>query len=396
MLVASLGFIGLARCVHKSIQSALSVRRLQRQAWREMLSRRAINRATLLWRRREVIVSAALAGLLLCTSICCFLPRQYESTSRLMPANGIPEIAILQSRTVQDALINELYLEKVYRDHVIEDAREDLQKHTTVSENARNGIITIVVTDRNADRAMAMDRDYAAELNRIVIAMARKSAQGDRIYLQQQLVRTSAELKIAESKAGVFASTAMVADPEEKLRAAIRGEVRLEDAINSRQAELQSLRADYTDESPDVRIVKAQVSELKRDLNEFIGKQVPVASDRPLNVTTTPLREIPFVAARYDDFNRLVASKEGIALALNEKYQAALLREASDVPPIAVLDEPTVSLVRSWPLCFGILFLGTCLSVSLASVYAIIDHETRQTFPAKLEEAALPATPTPS
>jgi uncharacterized protein involved in exopolysaccharide biosynthesis len=108
------------------------------------------------------------------------------------------------------------------------------------------------------------------------------------------------------------------------------------------------------------------------------------------------LREIPFLAAQYEDLSRLVESKEGNALTSNEKYQAALLDEASDIPLVAVLDEPTVSPVRSWPLYFGIVFLGTCLAVTLASTYAIIVHETPQTSSAKLDGAALAATPTAS
>jgi uncharacterized protein involved in exopolysaccharide biosynthesis len=364
-----------------------------------MFSQRAFNRATLLWRRRKFVASAALAGLILCAAICCFLPPRYESTSRLMPANGIPEMEILQSTAVQDALVEKLQLERVYRDHFIEDAREDLRAHTTVSRNKRSGIVTIVVTDRNDGRAIAMDRDYDAELNRIVVAMAVKSAQADCIYLQQQLARTTAELKTAESSAAAFSSGAMVLDTADQLQTALRRERQLEEAINRGQAELQTLRTRYTDESPNVRIVKAQLSELKTDLSEFVGKQFPDASDRALasvDVTTTSLREIPFVAARYDDLNRVVETKERIARSLNKKYQEALLEETSDVPPVAVLDEPAVSLVRMWPLYFGVIFVATCLSASLASAYAIIIHETSQKPPATGDGAAPAATPTPS
>jgi capsule polysaccharide export protein KpsE/RkpR len=364
-----------------------------------MLSQHAIDRATIVWRRRRYVGSAALSGLLLCASICYFLPRWYESTSRLMPADGIPELSILQSRAVQDALIDKFHLKKVYRERVIEDTRIDLQAHTTVSRNKRSGIVTIVVSDRSADRATAMDRDYGTELNRVVIAMAQKPAQADRIYFQQQLVRTSAEIKTAESSAAIFSSDAMVIDTADQLQTAIRREISLEGAINRRQLELQSMRVKYMDENPNVRAAKAQVSELNRELTEFIGKQVPAGTGQPpasLDVTTRSLREFPLVAARYDDLNRVVDGKERTALALNESYQSALRNETSDVAPVAVLDEPSVSPVRSWPLYFGIIFLGTCLSASLASAYAIIVHETSQASSSSLDGAAPAATPAPS
>jgi uncharacterized protein involved in exopolysaccharide biosynthesis len=321
-----------------------------------------------------------------------------------MPANGIPEIAILQSRTTQDDLIEKFHLEQVYGDRVVEDARKDLQKQTVISENARSGIVTIVVTDRNADRASAMSREYAAEINRIVMAMSRKSAQGDRIYFQQQLARTSAELKAAESRVGSFSSGAMVVDAADQTQAAIRREGWLQQAIDSREADLQSLRAEFTDESPDARVVEAQIAELRKELSEFAGKQDPAEPNQPHGRAhggaATSLHEIPFVAARYNDLNRLVENKEGIAQDLNKRYQSALLQESSDVPPVAVLDEPSVSPVRVWPLYFGIAFIGICLSVFLASAYTIIihevvhetAHETVSQTPDQLDEAALPVT----
>src|SRR5713101_1390895 len=120
----------------------------------------------LLWEHRRLLVRLGLYGLLASTLIAFLIPPRYESTARLMPpdnhsASGLAAAAaamsgvgaglggvasdllgpkstsdifvgILSSRTVQDKLIQQFDLRKLYGERRMEDARRDLAEHTGI------------------------------------------------------------------------------------------------------------------------------------------------------------------------------------------------------------------------------------------------------------------------
>ena len=65
-------------------------------------------------------------------------------------------IGILQSRTVQDDIVDKFHLRKVYGDRYEEDARKDLANNSDIFEDRKSGIITIQVTDSDPQRATAI------------------------------------------------------------------------------------------------------------------------------------------------------------------------------------------------------------------------------------------------
>src|SRR5207245_4990518 len=71
-------------------------------------------------------------------------------------------VGILSSRTVQDKLIQEFDLKKLYWDRRMEDARKDLSKHTDISVDRKSQIITLTVTDHDPKRAAAIGEAYYA------------------------------------------------------------------------------------------------------------------------------------------------------------------------------------------------------------------------------------------
>ena len=70
--------------------------------------------------------------------------------------SGATMVGILESRTIQDDLINQFDLRKVYSKKRYNDARKVLEKRTNISEDKKSGIIAISVEDANPDRAAAL------------------------------------------------------------------------------------------------------------------------------------------------------------------------------------------------------------------------------------------------
>src|SRR6266481_2790071 len=132
----------------------------------------------LFWEHRRFLFRTGTYALLASILIAFLIPVRYQSLTRLMPpdsqsASGIGMLAamagkggtaglgglagdllgvkssgalfvgILGSETVQDRLIDEFNLMRIYHDRKIEDARRDLAERTDVSEDRKSGIITI-------------------------------------------------------------------------------------------------------------------------------------------------------------------------------------------------------------------------------------------------------------
>ena len=165
----------------------------------------------LLWEQRRPIARTALYGLLASTVLAFLIPVRFEATGRLMPPDNGPSgglalaaaaltgsvgglgnmagemlglksssevfVGVLSSRTVQDKLIEQFDLRRLYGDSRMEDARRDLEEHTGISVDPKSQIITIIVTDHDAKRAAAMCQAYIEQLNHLVADLSTSSAR---------------------------------------------------------------------------------------------------------------------------------------------------------------------------------------------------------------------------
>ncbi len=181
----------------------------------------------LVWQRRSFLVRFVLICIVLTIVVVALIPSQYESTISLMPPTTSPSsqltgllsdkgtadisnlasgalgikskgalyVAILGSRSVQDAIINRFDLRKVYHLKYMKDARKELAKYTAADEATKSGIITITVTDRDRYRAAAIAAAYVQELNRISVEDNDSSAHLERVFLERRLAEVNQDLK---------------------------------------------------------------------------------------------------------------------------------------------------------------------------------------------------------
>jgi hypothetical protein len=82
-----------------------------------------------------------------------------------LKSSGALFVGVLRKQTVQDRLIEEYRLQKVYGIELATDTRTALDDNTSISEDRKVGIISRSITDRKTKRttALAEDRDYGAK-----------------------------------------------------------------------------------------------------------------------------------------------------------------------------------------------------------------------------------------
>jgi capsule polysaccharide export protein KpsE/RkpR len=359
----------------------------------------------LLWERRRLLRRAVIYGLLASTLIAFLIPARYESTARLMPpdssqsgglamaaaalsgsAGGLGGIAgemlgmkstsdifvgILSSRTVQDKLIQQFDLKKLYGDRRMEDARKDLAEHTGISVDRKSQIITIMVVDHDPKRAGAMGQAYVEELNRLVSELSTSSARRERIFLEERLQAVNKDLESAEKEFSQFASKNTAIDIKEQGRAMVEAAATLQGQLIAAQSEYEGLRQVYADNNVRVRSVRARIDELKHQLEKIGGKgeDASAPSGQEQASLYPSIRKLPLLGVTYADLYRRTRVQEAVFESLTKEYELAKVQEVKEIPVVKVLDSPNIPDKKSFPPRLLIMLLGTAVALALAAVW---------------------------
>jgi capsule polysaccharide export protein KpsE/RkpR len=353
-----------------------------------------------------LLCRAVFYGFLACTLLAFLIPVRFKSTARLMPpdnnqsgglamaaaalsggaAGGLGGIAtdmlglkstsdifvgILSSRTVQDKLIQQFDLRKLYRDRRMEDARKDLAEHTDISVDRKSQIITITVTDHDPKRAAAMGQAYLEELNHLVAELSTSSARRERIFLEGRLNSVSLDLEAAEKDFSQFSSKNSAIDIKEQGKAMVGAAAILQGQLIAAESEAQGLKQIYTDNNVRVRSVQARINELRHQLEKIGGKgedsSAPLAQQQ--DSLYPSIRKLPLLGVAYADLYRRTRVQEAVFESLTKEYELAKVQEVKEIPTVKVLDTPNIPDKKSFPPRLVIILLGTALTFGLATTW---------------------------
>jgi uncharacterized protein involved in exopolysaccharide biosynthesis len=371
------------------------------------MAEEVLGKLRLLWRERQFVYRVTAIGLVLATVVAFLIPKQYESTTRLMPpdnqssttmamlaavtskvgeglgsyagglmglkSSGELFVGILQSRTVQDQLVNRFDLKKVYHVKLEEDARKQLTSNTMISEDRKSGIIAITVTDRDPWRAAAMGAAYAEELNRLVEELSTSGAHRERVFLEERLKTVQKDLQDAEKDFSQFSSKNMAIDIKEQGKAMVEAAALLQGQVIAAQSEEEGLRQIYTDSNVRVRSVQARIGELKQELEKIGGKGE--SSDTEAVSSTDSLypsiKKLPLLGVTYADMYRRTKVQEAVYEALTQQFELAKVEEVREIPSVKELDRADVPEKKSFPPRMLIMVLGTMFSFAFANAWIL-------------------------
>jgi uncharacterized protein involved in exopolysaccharide biosynthesis len=369
----------------------------------------------LLWENRQFLGRVAGAGLLLSTLIAFLTPSRYQSVTRLMPpdnqsgsglamaaaelsagAAGMGGMAsallglkssadllvgVLNSRTVEDRLIQKFDLKKVYGVRRMEDARKILAARTDISVDRKSQIITIKVTDKNPQRAAEMAQVNVEELNSTLAEVSTSSARRERIFLEGRLQAVNLNLEAAEKDFSQFASRNTAIDIKEQGKAMVDAAATLQTQYIAARSELEGLRQLYTDSNVRVRSVQARVDELQNQLMKVGGKDD--STDLTAGDSLYPsIRKLPLLGVAYADLYRRTRVEEAVFETLTKEYELAKVEEAKEIPTVKVLDPPNLPERKSFPPRLLFMLLGAVLALSCGVSWVFGRTMWEQTDPA--------------
>jgi capsule polysaccharide export protein KpsE/RkpR len=370
-----------------------------------------VENASIFWDNKRIFAYVAASAFVVSLLIALVLPKQYESRARLMPPeqansgaamlaalvgkgtgsggsglagiagtllgvknSGALFVALLQSGTVSGHLIERFNLLHVYHKRYRSDAAKKLACKTTITEGAKSGVITIVVTDRSPSRARDLAQGYLEELNDLVAKVNTSSAHREREFIEQRLKAVQDELQHAQVELSDFSSKNATLDIKEQTRAMVDAGAKLQAQLIVSESELDSLRQVYGDDNVRVRAATARTSLLQRELERESGQ-----SDKELtqnNVDAShpypALRQLPQLSVRWANLYRTVRIHETVFDLLSEQYEMARIEEVKSIPTVSVIDVPGLPERKSGPHRIWIVVLSTILSMVLTGVFLLM------------------------
>ena len=268
-------------------------------------------------------------------------------------------IAVMQSATVNNRIIDRFELVALYESKFRVDAQKRLKENVRITAGKKDNLITVEVDDKDPVRAAGMANAYIEELRWVTNKLALTEAQQRRAFFEQQLLKTKDALRVAQlgvQKTG-FTAGALKSEPKSAAEAYARTRAELA----ATDIRLGALRRTMTENSPDIQRLLATQVALRAQLSQF---------ESPLESTSSQ----DYVSA-YREFKYQEALFEIFA----KQFELAKMDEAREGTLIQVLDPATPPERKSKPVR-SIIAASTALVTAIlaAAFFAMRSRRARQ------------------
>ena len=340
------------------------------------------------WRIVTVVACATLIGVIL----SFVLPTRYTATTSILPPQqnssvgtalmaqlgnlasigslaggslGLKnpndlQVALLKSRTVEDAVLDRFHLIDLYHKKRRSDARKKLEKVVDIDDGAKDGLIRISVTDGDAKRAADMANGYVEEFKEFSSTLAVTEASQRRQFFEQQmlqakdnLAKAEEDLKATEQKTGLIQLDAQA-------RSTIELVANLRAQIAAKEVEINAMRSFETADNPQLQIAEQQLAGLRAQAQKM------GASSEGANALI-PKGNLQESGLEYIQKLRNVKYNETIFDLLARQYEIAKVDEARQGATVQIVDRAVAPDRRSSPqrtlIVLGFAFLGLIFGV---------------------------------
>ena len=173
-------------------------------------------------------------------------------------------VALMQSVTVSDRIVDQFKLMEVYDEKFRVDARKRLASNVRMALGKKDGLITLEVDDKSQQRAADIANRYVDELRRMTGTLAVTEAQQRRVFFERQLQQSRDRLVQAQQalQRSGFNAGALKAEP----KAAAEAYARIRAETTAAEMRLQILRDTLADSTPEVRQQQTAVAAMRAQL----------------------------------------------------------------------------------------------------------------------------------
>ena len=365
-------------------------------------------------RYKRTIIAATVAAGVLAAIIALLLPKMYTATTTILPPqqsqsaatamvgqigmlSGISGtdlglknpsdlfVALLRSRSVQDGIIKQFDLRRVYWVKQYEEARKKLNSRSDIAAGDE-GLISISVSDRDAQRAAELANAYVEQLRALNQNLAVSEAARRRLFYQEKLdaeredlSRAELGLKQAEDKSGLI-------QPEAQGRAIIDAVAATRAQVGIKEVQLQAMRTYATPNNPDLKRTEQELAGLRGELARL--ERTGELGNGNLEI---PTRRLPEVQLDYIRRARDLKYHEAVYDFLSKQLEAARIDEAKEAIVVQVVDKAVAPEKKSSPHRTMIVLVTMAVVFLLSCFWALLSEalRRRQQDPQERERFAL-------
>ncbi|RTL37848.1 MAG: lipopolysaccharide biosynthesis protein [Burkholderiales bacterium] len=332
-----------------------------------------------LWQRRLLLVGAPLLASVVALGISYLITPTFSARVSFMPPqqqqssaagalaslgalaglagggvrnNGDQYVALVQSVTVADRLVERFDLVNKYERKFKIDARKQLAENTRVTLGRKDGLITLEVDDHDPKTAADMATAYVEELRALTARLALTEAQQRRAFFEKQLGQVKERLTAAQlalSTSGVSLG-ALKAEP----KAAADGVAKLKAELTTAEVKLQVLRRAMSDNAAEVIAMSTQVQALRGELARLAQNEAPA-------------NQSGYIAA-YREFKY----QEALFEQISRQYEIARIDESRDGGQLQLVDAAEVPERKTKPKRSYFMIAGFGLGFVACAIWVLV------------------------
>ena len=275
-------------------------------------------------------------------------------------------VAMMRSRTVEDAMVQRFGLVKEYRAKHISDARKALESKAIVDGSGKDGLIHISVTDGDPKLAAEIANGYIDQFRKFSEGLAITEASQRRLFFDQQLVQAKDNLANAEESMKEMQQKTGMIQLDSQTRALIESASTLRAQIAAKEVEINSMQAFATDQNAQLMQAQRELGGLRAQLAKLGGTETGDDSSLLL-----PKGRVPEAGLEYVRKVRDVKYYETIFDIMARQFEMAKLDEAKQGAIIQVIDSAVPPETRSFPQR-ALIVVGATLAGFLVSIFVVL------------------------
>ena len=276
-------------------------------------------------------------------------------------------VALLTSRTVEDAMIERFALKREYGEKKLSDARKEFESRTTAAAGTKDGLIHISVEDGDPKRAADLANSYVEEFRKLSASLAITEAARRRLFFEQQLQQAKDNLSTAEETMTKTEQSTGVLQIDSQARSLIESAAVLRAQVVAKQVQIEGMRSFAAEDNPNLLLAKQELAALQAQLNQLAGSQHDAGSDINLSKGRMTQSGMEYLR-RY----RELKYQETVFELLAKEFEVAKLDEAREGAIIQVVDAAVPPDKKSSPHRLLLVIAATILSFVVAVFYVLL------------------------
>ena len=319
-------------------------------------------------------------------------------------------IAILQSRTVKEYMVNKFNLVERYKQRDIEYAMEAYEEIMEL-EVTEEGTLEISIIDKDPIVAKQMVSEVLIMLDQINQNIGMEAGRYNREFLEKRLNQNQNDLEKAELALKTFQEKTGILDLVAQLTSTMQMSAQAYNSILQMSAQAYNsifeaytaLYANKIETEIQLAVAKTTLSinnptlmQLEQLLNEqkWQLEQLMIKLDEKLqyllsNITPSQVDKIPNIefSVSFKDLPSLglenarlireVELQSTIQEILIPQFEQAKLEETKNIPTLQVIDKPKVAINKTKPKRALIVIGATLMSILVSFTFVYADHHTR-------------------